>query len=1797
MRNRSIIAILLITLVAIPAVAEDGPPWDLRGYLSTYTDATFTWNFSAVRHRFVCPYCGYSTTLEDPTPDGDYTCPNPFAIAGHPAGVQLVDANPLQRVLGELQVEAADEDGSNLTDDAVDPFNNHPLVGRPFHPGRIGFTLEEWADPAETPPWEDPQPGDVASFLTARVGGDLSGVLTAANYGLRFLVVKPGSVRPAAQHRLLDATNATTGDQFFRPTGVTGAENYSIFINPFRVSDGDVWYIRHREVNAGGATTAAVVEAYSTLYGLAFDSGGAIDLTEYDNDSGCRIITDDGALVVDIPKRLTTDGTGTWIIKLIIDSNTQTLPRPEEVNYDLWEPLGFIDIYGAGQEEPTFPDTGWEDIELSDISAPKEPYYIATDPTANPILSTADDADGDYPCAEKVDDDADGDPNFNTDEIWPYRMPPEAAGVGRVMLQWSPRTAAAISHVTMGGKEAYFRTGNEWHYLVDPTDPGTALVTNAHTAANTPLPDGVVAIDSYFTCSRLDVARTGDAWAGRDPEVPAESDTEAATGGHARIIIGQYQDPVGGPTGWVGQYGPGTRTPARLFALANRTPVRVLECPVTNRGCGARYQAGQPLPPGGAGNAVLDVGSDCPACGRPLVAARGEADVCYDGHGPLSALVNGNLYRMMAGAFSFGPTAFIPIGAPDFVQEVSASIPPYQPPSVPAGGTPFANDLNNDFGYRGTMVVFNRPDGGDPQDTNASWDAYYLSPATGKKCPAPDALTVGPADAQWVCSVCGVPYRRNLTSCGFCGHTFSATDDLPDPYVPHSTLVAEEFDAFGVQVSVLRDAALAAQQRVVDLGWIAPGTPDDAPNTVTTPATVAPGSDPVPTDVSDRSDAPLRNEGNIPVPARMRAAPLMQTGVDPAVRSLTRWAQTVPITVTTLFRYRPGPSEFGDTDLWGLLSADATGAAGQAATALLQAGIRSGAAEPYPGTTKPVPLGQPVGNYAADVLLFLDLNGDGTLNFYDVQTGLTNRPYTEFDPEIDEPFEPVVPFTTRARVVESRLPQSDFYSKDITPTLLYDETLGNMQVIWVGQRAVPAAAGSDAPAGTSSANVPPSTAPWNLLYANAAINSTAPAANDPLYRGWLWSAPGDPPDDAAALSVSDTPDESNSSPTAWVDAETGNRWVMWHRSQTSAAGVSSQLRFDSSTGADWDGSSATEFIFGSGGAHSGLTGFVREGAANAHWLLWHAGPTGREHLRYRWEWDPNSGTVPRDQRLMVTNASTGQRIDFFEEGGTRYRKPALDPFTYVKEAGAFGTTDAAGVFQLDVLYTGHIRALGNSDICWSRFRFGDPTDPDFPFNSAEYNFGKAYFPRVAGETYGTTASRDARNMPAIYDANGDVRGYPGEQLESSPRRESFQARDIDWLVTYEYQNTTDGVGPDWYDWTTAGVDLTEYDDPLFYVGVVTDDGATRRQNIYAVDWSRGSYNPATGLYTVMPRLVELTDSGLAELDPDIRPAVWHPYDDSGGAGVFWRDIGGVMAKALLSPALRREATDATAWDTGTTEQWPAVTLTINPASGMVQWSHSLFNPDNRFDPLAVFNEQNTPNIVDVVMYADYTPFIRRATTDRADDDSPSAFWNAGDSGRLTIFWRRSYGDTDTPHFGRPSFLHRTYTRSIQVGRPPVGSVTEVLDLTLDPAGSITAPYNLASAANGVIEIAPDPLTSLTGVGHRIAVTYTDGAGISRTEQHRVIGWSLETPVPINAVTSEGPLRVIPEVYEVDPGTGNVFNTVRYWLAWASPRGVYDIRPAANDGQRVHESADIYLAVVAPDHSSLIADLQVPRLQP
>ncbi len=1695
MRAKSMIAILIIGLIAIAAPAfGDAPPWELRAYLSTYTDdadtatETWTWNYTAIRHRWACNHCGYSTSL----PSAGEDCPNPWDIAGHP-DEPLVAARPERRVLGYLGVEAAMRDGAATA----------PLVGRPFRPG--GAHEPDWL----ASPWllnEEMPAEDVGSYMTLRTQG-LDDVV-APNDALRFLVIQPGAVRAAASFDYLvpggeegDPNEVSEAPAFYLTDeeGVAGtaeAEDYGIHVNPYRVSDGDEFIIRHSErrelVDDGTGnmiyvTTGLNVQVYSTLYGSDFDPEDNLDEDDlraaYFNDQGCTVITNSGALRIEVPRQYDEEPVengdngengdpengenggpipdirqNTWVLRIRIRSNTTTLPRPQEVDHGADEPDIIADIN-------------------ADLSAVKQPYVLA-DLNRTPHLSTnVVEGSTEYEVEEKpIQTNGEG-----TTEIWPYRMPPASAGRGRAMVQWSHRDEEPEWSVSRpdDARNVFYYTGREWHYVLDPESPDERLVTNEHVADQTefstqvPGLENPAYIDTYFMVSRAHPLLTGQEWARWEPGSgivslgPEDLDPEVASGGLPRIVIGDWND-----TGYGGEYGPGSMTPSRDFYLGNRTPGALRECRVRRRGCGTIYLSEH------------EHDEDCPACGRTLRDGGGRLELLYDSWEPLAASPAGQSFFMPHSSLRFLPGgSTIPMGAIDYPQRLRAEIPPYQPPSVPGGAdNRYENNIAADQGYRGTVVAFHR-DGVGALGSNDTWDVFYLAPGSGARL-----LARGEADqddAETACPTCDSRYRRDEDDCRYC-----ATDlERESPPVPHSALTAQEFAPLGVQVSVARRIGLAADERIVDLGWVAPGAPRNVE-----------GGEPMPSELSRLQDVRIRNEGNLSVETDMSAGPLYRTQIDPTARSEGRVEQSVPLHEDTL------EVELND-DPWILWPQDGTGAMGQRAVARLRAGRED----------RPVAMGQPLGSYIGDAELFIDLGED----------------------------EEVAPFATTLRVVEARVPQSDFELADMEPTLVIhgDE----LKVLWTAQE----------PEDTT-----------NIIWSEAEFDEY-----------WRWVLSDGVPADAYNLTDSDDPVDQHSSPSVYLNPDDGTPWIAWHRAITTATGMSSAVRIANlaSPGEQWQ--TAVD------DAAKGIAGLVRPDSGGLHWLFWHSGPQGRERLRYSADFELETEPPLAPSDLRVSNAMTGTEYDFFEielpngeedEAFLRYRKPAQSPFTFTKQPSVIGDYDEDGNFVLDVFFSGHIRALGNSDICWARFNFGDPGEEGFPFADIDNNFGKVAFPNVANpmaDVIGDDDGHDARDMPEILDAGGNVRGYAGDRLAPSPRRQSFQARHIDWRLTYDYDTEAD-----WYEWLTeaAEIDIAQYNDAKFYLSVVADDG---EEWIYAVLWDEGSYDRSTGLYTVIPQLVRIAP-GFEGLEAHFVEGipVWHPFEDEEEG--FIREINGTLARALLSPRARDDAEALGAWDDpAAAQRWPAVTLEINPASGTLTWSTMLFNPDDPEDPAAVFNEENMPGIADVMMYADYTPFIHRVTTDDANDDSPSAFFDVAGSGRLDVFWRRSYGDNDAPHFGRPTFLHRAWTRTVHLGDEGATGPT-VNDLTIGDSPE----WDLE---NGVLTVSPLAGLSPVSIGHFIEVAYTDGEGNPRTERHRVPGWTAEKPIPVNNVIGEGPLSVFPEVRSL-----NGVDISRFWLAWSSPREVFD--PGYEGGGRIRQSTDIYTGVVVLDHGSLIPEVEILR---
>ncbi|HEY3397104.1 MAG TPA: hypothetical protein VGM19_05525 [Armatimonadota bacterium] len=399
-------------------------------------------------------------------------------------------------------------------------------------------------------------------------------------------------------------------------------------------------------------------------------------------------------------------------------------------------------------------------------------------------------------------------------------------------------------------------------------------------------------------------------------------------------------------------------------------------------------------------------------------------------------------------------------------------------------------------------------------------------------------------------------------------------------------------------------------------------------------------------------------------------------------------------------------------------------------------------------------------------------------------------------------------------------------------------------------------------------------------------------------------------------------------------------------------------------------------------------------------------------------------------------------------------------------------------------------------------------------NDPKLNYGKLTFPRVVGN-------------PVLPDTGAGVRA--GEQLTADGLRQTFNSRHLDWLVSNSFETTNLG-GRDGRD-------------PRFYVAIVR--GAT--ENLYSVDWdpARARYIRARGVYQVTPILAPV--GGAPTL-----------------ATLGIPNNGGVLINPLAGGN--------------------PVIMEIEPASGTVTFSSPLFNASNPSDTGAICNRgiAGLAGLTNVVLLADYTPFIFRVTESEASDDSPNVFAEADSADRqqlrLVFFWRRSYTQKDTPHFGRTDFMYKTWTLGTQVAFPPISGAS-----VTGAAGNFSVNQNA-----GIVTLGGNAAT--TGVfwlqspyeGAAVEVRYSGADGANHTEIHRVMGWSQEQPVPVDTVQNEGPLRVAAEPV---PLLGGAMTSWRYWLIWSSPRPVYDLRAAGNNGAVIHQSSDVFLGAVVPPYGT------------
>ncbi len=1309
-----------------------------------------------------------------------------------------------------------------------------------------------------------------------------------------------------------------------------------------------------------------------------------------------------------------------------------------------------------------------------------------------------------------------------------YRIPYQAVGIGHTRVLF--RNAGEFVW-----RYNINSSGNAMDGLPAASHPGgVGVPLPAH---HGPIGEQVQPADAAWLCSRIRVPKSGQTWRDHNGDLlPDPVEPNPASRGYGRFLVGRVL-----PGGFVDDTVIPGASARRTMSVLNRWRLPTgttyaYRCP----GCGALLTSAQT-----GTNYDADPANDCPYCLTDIPSPPPH----FDGSATLADYAVTSL-TPPPDLFAAGrptvrpviPASAVKIDTPagtttklgpnqTAIRAVQIDVPAYQPPSDP---TPtLDNHLDANWGYRGMMMVYNDENG------NGKWDVFYRDPLSGVTLPATTAVGTAYGGTHAYCPTCGAVYYGQVpTFCPFDGTPLVTS--VPN-VVAETDLACEEFDVYDLQISVLKHAVIAHAGDTVDIGRVSPGVDANLVDTTVSPGGVPglpPGRAAFGSDTAAVSTL-TRNEGNMPLAGgysvQVDEAVLTAAGAGLRNRTLGRWLLSNPL--------------LPDTFSWWL---DGAGGVFPPAYANDAGGVGySGGVREGRGLAGwPVPLGQASGNYAGQYVAYLENNGVPGLQYIDRTSGavLTAGDVDGdgvadnfFDPRVDEPLEPVFAFNTRLRVAESRFPYSGYYSTDTTPVLRMDHApsgaVTNLQVLWSSNRDSVSGSGATMPGGAAPPSTSPASAampgyPLNILVANAAPIGPGGASH---YRGFAWSnsvATAVTADKAAT-----NPGTVNSAPVTYEDAD-GNQWLIWHRSIATTQGTVSALQYDRNTPGATTWPNAPGYIYASGLRYENACGFADPQVTNPatgnryHWLFWHSGPDGGERLYFRWAWDPADGsTADNEGPLPVDNsapADAASTVVTDYSSGISIKKPSHGPFVYTKDPSAFYWNAGPG-------------AAPQVHVFFSGYlRYQGNADICW-VKYAMVDPGTANVlmtdPTV---NYGKLTFPRVQNndrLPPVAFSGGVPVAWPGEEMNSDGMRQSFSSRHLDWMV---HDN---GLGDDF-----GSAPNPALGDPQLYIGLVYA-GATLAPEMYAISWSQpDAYDQARGVYRIQAPLTSA--------------------------------IGTVTVNPL--PAL------------------PA--MEIDPAAGTVTFSRPLFDPNNPADvscalnttPVANGGAGMPPGLVDVVLYIDYTPFIWRLTTSGANDDCPNAFLETDPTGtvvqqkRLSVFWRRTYSHAAPPHFGRTSFMYRAWTLSVQVNRPPVsGNPTiEIYDRatgTFNAYGGVS----YVNSTDGIITFPPGT------EGRVFRITYNSAVdGSAHTETHRVLGWSEEVPVAVDTVTSEGPLSVVQEVYQVASGVpGTALHAVRYWLFWSSARSVYDLRLPAANGSDIKQSADIYCATFVPDYATLVPQVQ------
>jgi hypothetical protein len=1815
MRSFTAILALCAALSLSGSVLAQPPGYEVRTYIgpgltSYYPGAAAPFTENTFKEPWVCPYCGYSTggtwdvtgggapswdANNNGVPDeAEGNCPDPWNTPGHPANVALIPASMTSRLMMYRWLGPVASPVLTL------------VRGIPFKPGEIDPSVVGGATNAYSRVRVgfafDPGNSGLPSFAVAPVPTQV-----------RFLLIPPGVARPTARYHSLSWAPETTSSP---PSAVGSGEwgqaldpaNIRIGVHPWRAVDGDMYHVRVRLQDP--ADTSLDVEVWSETNGLEYTSSALDPATAHNlicASGAVRISTAANTFVWNDDADLTdVDPPQWWAFRFRICNNCRIMPNAGDDGTAPTDP-GWI-------TDPTGPAGG--------LPANPSNYFTAqpNGPSRGQVLDT-------YPVGLGTLSDA---------TATEFRLRPGETGTGMVAVIW--RNDA----------------GNMWSYDEDSApSPDASTAEPAHPNGVQPVAARFFCSRVDTENVTVDLPAGAPGGATQPGVVGASGDLAVINRQIGEIVrcplhvpnlagrgsgdpVNPYIDPLwvgNGTNGSVVGRAPGGDTPFDpggapiLQAGLATSPTRTI-------GCGAVHviDPGSVCWCGRTHNPAVAASMYCNYCGTKLLdtgtevddAERAAAQVGLDAptatashqaaYDPLRADAVYSLARESVRGTKDGVSApgatFTGTGVASTLNAVAsplfASLPAFQLPSYAPGGNAFTNGAPQP--YQGGFVAYRTVDEDrrwyeDPatgahdrypttaaalpkqpvDDSNGRWDVFYRCPDCGNIEPAP-ALVVGTSTpyqytdrwttAGWttelactygrgvgatapdtgneecpghqICPACGVAWEvqgegqsvaeletMTLTVCPFDGTTLVTPGTLQTRMMPDYAS-AEEYDPLIVQANVMRKTRLAADRQTVDLGRV-----ERSWNV---------GGFPV--EVTPISQVGAQNEGNFTV----TGAALLTQGLTCASPSGSNSLTVTTSAPETLVMVRADADMTAEkcSATRSARSLPITRARLYAATptSFPAAGNWGGVfAPPVAGSAGgqavhalmrggtllelPIPIGEGSGNYSGAAMAFVDTDGDGGLNFLDRSVGLTatNSLARPFDPTEDYPLEPVIALNLRLRVAEARMPGNDLYASDASPVPLFVDTNGD----GLHDRL-------DVVWESNRPGIPPTP--------NAAVNLFE-ATSEParmLMAGGTWGPPGIArdyrwDDDGSGnpwvdpITMAGVPGTVNGSPDLYLGGAT--RWLLWHKLTPTDAGVASTLWSASAPGdmsTTFAGAGTANYIFDSSLDKSWIRGFVNPTSAppNNHWSFWNSGKRGKEEIHYCANYSPTDPNTVSDTVLPVSNgAPASAKRDWVLSGGVAIRKPPKSPFTYVRHPSPVMEMDpATGAWVLHTFFSGYVPQENNSDICYERFTMADLAD-------ASANYGKLPFPAITG-TYG------------------------GEELRADGPRQTFGSRHLDWATTRRRPDT-----PTDADFMRAVAPA----DPQVYIHLVFPSATGSVYEVYQVTWAQE----------------------VAATDP-----LPHRYNRAEGVyrlgGLTFTQLVGSTFAATINPVEPRTGRP--------------LEMAVDPAAGLVRFSAPLYNPTNPADPATFFNSTNFPGLADVQIWANYTPFVYRLCRNDANDDSPSAFFDYGDPGlispagtpaeraslgRFVIFWRRSHGASEPPHFGRTSFMYKTYSTAIEVAHPPIMPATVTLTDTGAVPGLTFAPIGVDAAA-GILGL-PTTVGGLNLAGRRVQVIYDSASGVvGRVEYHTVPGWSEEKRVNIDTVYSEGPLTVRKEWYAVpltdSGGTTSTQYLSRYWLFWTSPRGRYTYDSTTGVGEFA-QSLDVYYATVVPEPGTSLTEVTLP----